>query len=431
MATLPVPDANPKHTRPDAWREIENLLGSEHVLNSTSSDVVDGVRPARVLEPGSAEEVARVLAIASSTELKLAPRGGGSKLEWGNPPNGLDAVVSTRRLNRVLEHAWSDMTASVEAGCTVAELQRTLAGHGQRLALDPLWPEQATIGGVLATNDSGALRTRFGSLRDLIIGITLALPDGTLAKSGGKVVKNVAGYDLPKLATGSFGTLGIITQAIFRLHPLPKETRTISRKASNIEVLNQIVLAAQASTLTFTGLQIRAGSGIEPQLDIRFAGVTAGIEAQARQFASLAAAAAEIEALPDAWSTRESLWNASNAAVVVKFSVLPSQIAKVAASAQRISGTNGGWRFVAQAAGAGLLRIEPQNAESLPAAVASLRTEVNRLGGSVVLLHSPLELKRRMNVWGYTGDALALMRRIKQQFDPAGTLNPGRFVGGI
>ena len=150
----------------------------------------------------------------------VAPRGNGTKIGWGAPPSSLDLVVSFRRMNRVLEHASGDMTATVEPGCTVADFQRRLAEHGQRLAVDPLFPEQATIGGILASNDSGSLRVRFGSLRDLLIGVTLALPDGTLARSGGKVVKNVAGYDLPKLAIGSLGTLGIITQAIFRLHPL-------------------------------------------------------------------------------------------------------------------------------------------------------------------------------------------------------------------
>jgi glycolate oxidase FAD binding subunit len=176
----------------------------------------------------------RALKIATGAGLQVIPRGGATKMDWGNPPRSGELMLSTRRLNRVVEHAWGDMTATVEAGCTLQQLQQTLAEHGQRLALDPLWPEQATIGGILATNDSGPLRIRFGSLRDLIIGITLALPDGTLAKSGGKVVKNVAGYDLPKLATGSLGTLGIITQAIFRLHPVPRESRTLSFCNSDI-----------------------------------------------------------------------------------------------------------------------------------------------------------------------------------------------------
>jgi len=139
----------------------------------------------------------------------------------------MDLVLSTQGLNRVLEHAAGDMTCTVEAGCTITALRQVLARHGQRLALDPLWPDCATVGGVLATNDSGPLRQAFGSARDLLIGVTIALPDGTLARSGGKVVKNVAGYDLPKLMVGALGTLGVITQATFRLHPLPRESGTL------------------------------------------------------------------------------------------------------------------------------------------------------------------------------------------------------------
>src|SRR5512146_1832754 len=212
----------------EAWAQIERITGPEHVRAAGPEDAIDGVQPQKIVEPGTAEQVAEVLAVASGNGLAVAPRGGGSKLAWGNPPRSLDLVLSTRRMAHVVEHAWGDMTATVEAGCTVAEFQRVLAEHGQRLALDPLWPETATIGGMLATNDSGSLRVRFGSLRDLVIGVTLALADGTLATSGGKVVKNVAGYDLPKLATGSLGTLGVITRAIFRLYPVPKEVRTHS-----------------------------------------------------------------------------------------------------------------------------------------------------------------------------------------------------------
>src|SRR5258707_5746105 len=132
------------------------------------------------------------------------------------------------RLNQVIEHAWADLTVSVDAGCTFQQLQNTLAQHGQHIAVDPLWPERATVAGMLSTNDSGTLRIRYGALRDLIIGVTIALPDGTLASSGGKVVKNVAGYDLPKLVTGALGTLGVITRAIFRLHPLPHNVRSFT-----------------------------------------------------------------------------------------------------------------------------------------------------------------------------------------------------------
>ena len=208
--------------------DLKMLVGESHLRPALLADAIDGVVPENIAEPCSASELASALKISSEAGLSAIPRGSGSKIGWGNRPKAANLVVSTGRLNQVLEHAWGDMTATVEAGCVFSDLQHTLARHGQRLALDPLWPERATIGGILATNDSGALRARFGSLRDLIIGINLALPDGTLAKSGGKVVKNVAGYDLAKLATGSLGTLGVITQAIFRLHPVPAHARSVT-----------------------------------------------------------------------------------------------------------------------------------------------------------------------------------------------------------
>ncbi len=227
--------------------------------------------------------MAAVLRWANENSVALAAIGNGTKLDWGADPRGLDVVVSMRKMNRVVEHAWGDMTTTVEPGCTVADLQRTLAEHGQRLAVEPLFAECATIGGLVATNDNGPSRVRFGSLRDLIIGVTLALPDGTLARSGGKVVKNVAGYDLPKLATGSLGTLGIITQAIFRLHPLPQTARTLSFPFETIAAANQAALALLDSVLTFTGLQLRSSGPSLCTLDVRFEGIENAVEDQAHR----------------------------------------------------------------------------------------------------------------------------------------------------
>src|SRR5207302_7667078 len=294
-----------------AWTDLRAIVGAEHMRAGMAEDALDGVRPQMVIEPANAEEMAKVLKTATNAGLQVIPRGGGTKLDWGNPPRGAQLIISTGRLNHVVEHAWGDMTATVEAGCTVQQLQQTLAEHGQRLALDPLWPEKATIGGILSSNDSGPLRIRFGSLRDLIIGITLALPDGTLAKSGGKVVKNVAGYDLPKLATGSLGTLGVITEAVFRLYPLPRDVCSMSLTAASTDTLCQIVLAVQDSRLAFTGLQLRAESEGPPQLDVRFEGTTAGIQAQVNQLLQLAKHATQVDIppnAPDIWKAREALW---------------------------------------------------------------------------------------------------------------------------
>jgi glycolate oxidase FAD binding subunit len=435
--SLPHPSAADVET---AWSDLRALVGEEHVRAAMMEDGVDDVLPQMVIEPGNAEEVAGALKIATGAGLKVIPRGGATKMGWGNPPRGGDLILSTRRLNRVIEHAWSDMTATVEAGCTFQQLQHTLAEHGQRLALDPLWPEHATIGGILATNDSGPLRVRFGSLRDLIIGITLALPDGTLAKSGGKVVKNVAGYDLPKLATGSLGTLGIITQAIFRLHPLPREIRTLSfsisdAATSDARSMNALVLAIQDCNMVPTGVQIRAGSDSAPEVDLRFEGTLAGCEEQIEQTLGIASGARRIESPVDVWDTHEDLWRAAEPCVVCKFTLLAADLGVFLQSIRKATEPRLlGWRLVAQAVGAGYLRLEGADNGALINVLEDLRKKLESRGGSLVVLRCPREIKSsksKMDVWGSAGDALELMRSIKAQFDPTGVLNPGRFIGGI
>lgn len=412
-----------------ALADLRAIVGPDHLHPSTPNDAIDGMLPTAVIEPGTPEELARALKLATTAGLHVIPRGGATKISWGNPPRAAALIISTHRLNQIIEHAWADMTATVEAGCPLAQLQQTLAQHGQRLALDPEWPERATIGGILATNDSGPLRLRFGSLRDLIIGITLALPDGTLAKSGGKVVKNVAGYDLPKLATGALGTLGIITQAIFRLHPLPRETRTISFALPDPQAANDMLLAIVDSKLVPTGLQIRAGSALPLQVDIRFQGTTTGCAAQCEQISQIAAGSSRMKT-QDPWDATAALW--TNAPCVVKFSALPSDLAALLNAVRKLTQhVPLAWSMVAQAVGVGFLRLETETIPTLKTVLGNLREWLESRGGSLVLLRSPLNLKKEFDVWGSAGDALPLMKNVKAQFDPTGTLNPGRFIGGI
>src|ERR1700756_5141727 len=268
--------------------DVREIVTAKYARPAGASDAVCGMQPSLVVEPGSEQELAKVLKVANAAGLAVIPRGGGTKLEWGNPPARADVILSTARLNRVLEHAWADLTVSAEAGCTIGKLQETLAKHGQRLALDALWPEHATVGGGLSTNDSGTLRLRFGSLRDLVIGVTVALADGTVASSGGKVVKNVAGYDLPKLVTGAFGTLGVITRAIFRLHPLPQNRRTISCVTADVAEAQQLVLSIQNSKLAHSALQICCGTEMQPRADVLFEGTEEGLSAQSVQLKLMA-----------------------------------------------------------------------------------------------------------------------------------------------
>jgi glycolate oxidase FAD binding subunit len=373
-------------------------------------DAVAGIVPSHVFEPADEQGTASILKNANEAGLSVIPTGGGTKLDWGNPPRKVDVLLSLRRQNRVIEHAWADLTVTVEAGCTVAQLQRTLAAHGQRLAVDPLWPERATIGGILATNDSGVLRLRYGALRDLIIGVTLVLPDGTIAMSGGKVVKNVAGYDLPKLATGALGTLGVITRAVFRLHPLPLNTRTLSIDAADAARMQSVILAILNARLVPAAVQARFGSASPAEVDILLEGTPDGIAAQElaiKEFGQVREGSSAV------WNARETLWGE---APVVKFSVLPSRISGAWESLSRFG--TGSWAAVVQATGLGYARMDGD--------LQGLRTAIEQDGGSLVILG-----RTELDAWGSPGDALPLMRAVKEQLDPKGTLNPGRFVGGI
>jgi glycolate oxidase FAD binding subunit len=397
---------------------------------ASTADAVPGQQPAIVVEPGNEQELAAVLRLVNEANLAVIPRGGGTKLSWGNPPARADLILSTVRLDKIIEHVWADLTVTLEAGCTLQKLQDALSRHGERLALDALWPERATIGGVLSTNDSGSLRLRFGSLRDLIIGVTIALPDGTLASSGGKVVKNVAGYDLPKLMTGAFGTLGVITRAIFRLHPLPKIARTVSASMGNLEAAQRALHAVQNSKLAHTAMQVRVAGDAAPEMDVLFEGTDAGLAAQETHLKKLLAPASAAEAPPSVWNARQELWSPSHSAAIVKFTVLPADIANKVEMVRRVAGRHQiRWKAVVEATGIGWLRLDG-SLDHLHSAMRELRTELERGDGSLIVLHRPAGVAP-LDAWGNVGDALPLMHAVKQQFDPKSTLNPGRFVGGI
>jgi glycolate oxidase FAD binding subunit len=416
----------------DIEQEFRAILAPDSIRAATAAEAVCGVQPRLVLEPANEQQLAAVLRLANERSLAVVPCGGGTKLSWGNPPSRVDIILSTARLNKIIEHPWADLTVSVEAGCTIQRLQSALAKHGQRLALDPLWPEQATIGGVLSTNDSGSLRLRFGALRDLIIGVTLALPDGTLASSGGKVVKNVAGYDLPKLITGALGTLAVITRAVFRLHPLPRNAKSLSISGCNLEEMQQLVLAVQDSKLAHTALQARIAEDREPVVDILFEGTEAGIAAQESQLRELAGPSPAVDAPCTVWAASQALWSSPDptSAAVAKITTLPAAISRTIGIVQRTAGSyNPHWKLTLQATGIGWLRLEA-TAGNLHAVLSDLRFELERDGGSLALFDHPAGMSR-LDAWGKSGDALPLMRAVKSQFDPKNTLNPGRFVAGI
>jgi glycolate oxidase FAD binding subunit len=385
----------------DITTPLEAITGPEH-LRALGSAVA--------VAPGNNEEVAAVLSFAQKNHCAVVGLGGGTKQGWGNPTEpGL--ILETHRLNALREHTWQDMTCVVEAGCTWAGLQSALAQHGQFVALDPLWPERATVGGIVATNDSGALRLRYGGLRDLIIGMTIVLADGTIARTGGKVVKNVAGYDLHKLMIGAFGTLGIITSVNFRLHSMPQSTQTFSLSAPAAEPLGKLMLKLLHAQVSTVAIQLR-GTGDGFALDIQIASLPEVLVTQAAALEPMMRNEGD-----DVWQTRQVLmtWD-----LVCKGTMLPTEIARFA---ERVRGLGG--ESVTQATGIMTAGFPAAAAGQVP----QLRRELEEASGSLIVLKQPAETK--LACWGTPPDSLPLMREIKRRFDPEGILNPGRFLGGI
>jgi glycolate oxidase FAD binding subunit len=379
------------------------IVGGEHMR--WSGDVVS-------VAPGTTEEVAGVLRYANEHGLAVVTWGGGTKQGWGYPVQP-SIVLETRRLNRVIEHTWQDMTCTVEAGCSWAVLQAALAQHGQSVALDPLWPEQATVGGVVATNDSGALRLKYGGLRDLVIGMTIVLADGTIARTGGKVVKNVAGYDLHKLMIGAFGTLGVVTSVNFRLHSIPRCTRSFTF-AGGAKALGAFLVKLLHEQLSTVSLQLR-GDGGEFYLDISLASMPEVLDTQGEMLASLARVAGVSVAGSAAWEARGELFARD---YVCKVTMLPTEIA---AFSERVQGLGGA--SVTQ--GTGIMMAGFSSSDGL----LQLRKDLEEAGGSLFVCKQPAE--DRLDCWGSLPDSIGLMREIKQRFDPQRVLNPGRFLGGI
>ena len=390
--------------------ELAALCGAEHV----------GVDRGTVsVAPGESAEVAGVLRLADGRGLTVNAWGGGTKQDWFEAGEAA-IVLKTYRMNRVLEHPWQDMTCTVEAGCTWAAMQKELAGAGQFVALDPLFAQGASVGGICSANDSGALRLKYGSLRDLVIGMTLVLADGTVAKTGGKVVKNVAGYDLHKLMTGAFGTLAVVTEVTFRLHSIPPHTASFTVDSSEAGPLGAMLLRVTDSHLSTQSVQMRTGA-TGYSLDVALATLPEVVEAQGALLGTIAHGVGLTTSVADAdvWSAREGLFGETEG-FVVKVTMLPSEIAGMA---EAVSGLGG--RSVTQAVGVMMAWIPASGADGLMA----LRQRAERERGSMVLLRAGDGFSA--DRWGTAADTLPLMREIKRQFDPKGTLNPGRFVGGI
>lgn len=423
------------------------------VRSAAPEDAVLGVQPLVVAEPSSGETLAALLAFADGEGLRVLPRGGGTHRGIGAPPAGGDIVVSLTALNGIIEHAPHDQTVTVQAGLPLATLQQHLATTGQWLALDPPLRPGATVGGLIATALSGPRRLRYGGVRDQILGVQVALADGSIARGGGKVVKNVAGYDLPKLFAGSLGTLGVVLSASFRLYPLPADSRTLVCDAPTHQPLCEAAQSITASTLTPTAIDIISPDGAEQsgqvfRLAVRF---QSRVErAVTDQLATLQALLGPLATTPtvlhgpdeaafwhaldtrmDAYDPQDPL-DSQSAWLGLRAALLPGELAGWLATLQSAATERAlGLRWRAHAGhGAVRARLTGQSPDTLAAAVVTLRATAEAARGALVVEEYAPSLDGQIDPWG-TPAALDLMRRIKAQFDPRNTLNPGRFVGGI
>lgn len=418
------------------------------------ADAIVGVVPGRVLEPDTLEQAAAAVALAARDGQRLAFVGGATELGLGNAPGRLDAVVRTGRLDRVVEHAPLDQIVTVECGVRFATLQGLLAAHGQMLALDPPWAERATVGGIVATSAFGARRTRYGSVRDLLIGLSFVRADGTPARAGGKVVKNVAGFDLPKLFTGSLGTLGLITTATFRLHPLPETEATVLFPGGDAADARRVVATMRAAQLEpdAAAMVLDRDGGA---LGVRFAGFERAVKQQRdRLVAAGRSLGLEVEPLDagegDRFWRRHRTAREAPSGFRAKVALLPASPATgellarlreplldprtvfyptlgLGFVAGHVVGSSEGDHEAAEG------DAEAQ-ARAIAAVVGLVRIALQASGGSVVVQEAPAVLRAHLDVWGAAPvrhTALPLMRSLKARLDPEGRLAPGRHLGGI
>ena len=418
---------------------IRDLEPGQIVETQLERFAVDGATPDMAVEPANLEQLARVLTEAHEAGLGVLPFGGGVHMALGNHPEAYDVALPVTRMDRVLEYEPADLTVTVEAGIRLTDLQARLAQHGQFLPLDPPGSARATIGGILATNASGPLRHGFGTARDWLLGIRVVHGDGTVTKGGGRVVKNVAGYDMPKLYIGSLGTLGVIAEATFKVAPLPKSQSTIAVACDSPHGAGTLLFAAHDAGLALHAAELLSPPASyavvgEPRwmLLLRAAGGMGAVDRTLRDAHELAAgmgAHFEIRDGPQTWRAWDEAF--SQGELALRINVLPARVPdaievldrRFIGSEPRLSAT----------VSAGVIRavLRPTSEARAGALVVRAREIAERFDGAMIVEAAPPALKRQIDVFGPLRPDFTIMKRLKEEFDPARTLAPGRFVGRL
>jgi glycolate oxidase FAD binding subunit len=419
------------------------------VMSPNSHDAVDGLLPAVVAHPRSPEEVAATLAQASKRDLAVVPRGGGTQMELGFPPNRVDLLLSTRGLAEILDYQPEDMTVTSQAGVTLAQLDRLLATHGQRLPLEPPLPDRATLGGLVSASSCGPRRHAYGSVRDWLLGLRVALPDGTLVKGGGRVVKNVAGYDITRLYTGALGTLGIVVEVTFKVLPLPEVIAGMLVSAADPDALEPALAALSASELLPACVEMlnpafserATGTSDSWALVCAFEGDEEQVEWQMDRCRSLlqsvglsSGSALQGEPLRIVLSMVADL-PVMEAGMSLKITCPSSRACETFALLESACAQHGLSCLATGRAGVCVLYAAIGNGDDAPEALLAVlmqvRSAVVASGGSVVIISGTAELREDADVWGPLRPDFRLTQAIKMKFDPKGIMNPGRFLGHL
>ncbi len=407
---------------------------------------IDGHLPRAAARVETIADVERVQSVATSQEFAVISIGGRTTLELGMPPRRYDLALDLSGLNQVVEYEPNDFTISVQAGMTLAALQRTLAANGQFLPLDHPRFEQATVGGICAVGRGGLRRNALGGPRDWLIGMRMVKADGTAIKGGGKVVKNVSGYDLPKLFAGSLGTLGVIAEVTFKLRPQPASDQVVALHTDSFTQALAAARAAAAAAPFLNGCVALSGQAAaraasqgadilndRPALVLRASGLeSAADEALASALAAARSAGLEGEesrspAIVETWQAIADLELGTPAGHTrLRIGLPPGNLERARSLIAELVPEIGSW---VAAGDSGLLLLETPSVDA--DTVRTLRNQLGPLQGRLTIESAPQELKRSADVWGPPGPGVRLMHRVKEQFDPQGILNPGRYVDGI
>ena len=428
--------------QPTILSQLESIAGPDGVrpAEELPAFAVDGLTPQAAAAPSTYEQVADVIRYAHAERLAVIPWGGGSHMHIGNLPSRYDIALSLSRLDQIVEHEPADLTATCQAGITLAALHRRLQRDSQRVPLDPAPAEGATIGGALAVNTSGPSRHAYGALRDFTIGLSVVTGDGRLTRAGGRVVKNVAGYDLCKLYVGSLGTLGIIVEATFKLAPMPRARRTALASFETAADACAFAAELQRRGLSLLGAQLfnpaaASIANLAPEgscaLVLALAGTPQAVERSHHEIDELArdapAGLATVDAAVNLEGSLRQMTSPRAAVLLFKATALPSRLPALIEALETAAGHP---RIIAYPT-VGLLHASWPAVDDVEEAVRRVRDATAGVGGSLVLEVCPPELKRQMDVFGDPPPSFALMRRVKQEFDPAGVLSPGRFLGRL